>query len=660
MANKRPMTIDDLCNIKVVSEPQISPCGTKLAQIHQVIDEEKEYQSHLYIQCLHSGKLTQWTFGKVRDHSPRWSPDGSSIAFISNRSGKPQVWLIQTSGGEAQQVTFCKNGVSNPLWSPDGSQLAIQTSLKIEESIEDKEEKNQEKKKSEPLVINRLSYKSDAAGFANETYTHIAIVQVKTKEIKQLTYGPFDHQAFSWSPNGEQLAITANRTEDSDYQIISDIFTLTVSTGELTLLTNEKGIFQKPTWSPDGKTIACFGHELEYSGATINQIYLINLETKRKECITKTWDVHIGDAAISDARSGHPNPGPVWSKDGDRIFFTASENGNTGLYQIELNNEITAIYHEVGHVFGFDVHVKSNLAVLAISDPSNPGDLYSLTIGEKGKKRLTNVNEAFLREVDLSLPEPITAPSKDGWDIHGWLMKPIGFEEGKKYPMILEIHGGPHAMYANSFFHELQVLAAQGYAVLFMNPRGSHGYGQKFVDACRGDYGGMDYEDLMASVDYVLEQYDFIDESRLGVTGGSYGGFMTNWIVGHTNRFKAAATLRSISNWTSFYGVSDIGYFFTKWEIGSCFLEDPEKLWYHSPLRYVKQIETPLLILHGENDYRCPIEQAEQLYIALKHQKKDTMFVRFPESNHELSRSGPPHLRLERLEHLVNWFNKKM
>lgn len=244
-----------------------------------------------------------------------------------------------------------------------------------------------------------------------------------------------------------------------------------------------------------------------------------------------------------------------------------------------------------------------------------------------------------------------------GWDVHGWLMKPAGYVKGEKYPLIVEIHGGPHAMYANTFFHELQLLAAQGYGVLYVNPRGSHGYSQQFVDVVRGDYGGGDYEDIMAGLNSVLAENDWVDESRLGITGGSYGGFMTNWIVGHSNRFKAAVTQRSISNWTSFFGVSDIGYYFSEWQIGAVMM-DVEKLWNHSPLKYAKDIETPLLILHSEKDFRCPIEQAEQLFITLKQMKKETGFVRFPDADHNLSRTGLPNLRYARLGQITDWFKK--
>ena len=232
-----------------------------------------------------------------------------------------------------------------------------------------------------------------------------------------------------------------------------------------------------------------------------------------------------------------------------------------------------------------------------------------------------------------------------------------GLRRREKYPLIVEIHGGPHAMYANTFFHELQLLAAQGYGVLYVNPRGSHGYSQEFVDAVRGNYGGGDYEDIMAGLDYAIKENSWIDTVRLGVTGGSYGGFMTNWIVGHSNRFKAAVTQRSISNWISFFGVSDIGYYFSDWQIGAG-MNDVDKLWEHSPLKCAKNVETPLLILHSEKDFRCPIEQAEQLYITLKSMGKETEFVRFPDANHNLSRTGTPNLRIARLDEITGWFAK--
>jgi dipeptidyl aminopeptidase/acylaminoacyl peptidase len=293
---------------------------------------------------------------------------------------------------------------------------------------------------------------------------------------------------------------------------------------------------------------------------------------------------------------------------------------------------------------------------VAISTFTHPGDLYSLNLKTEELVKLTNVNDSFLKHVQLTQAESFYATSTDGIHIHSWVVKAAATNHGS--PTILEIHGGPHLMYGHTFMLEFQVLASKGFNILFSNPRGGRGYGQAFTDAVRGDYGGMDYTDLMAVTDEAVKRYPYINEDKLGVTGGSYGGFMTNWIVGSTNRFKAAVTQRSISNWTSFYGVSDIGYYFTEWELKADIYENPEKLWNHSPLRLAENVKTPLLILHSEQDYRCPIEQAEQLYVALKRKNKEVEFIRFPQSNHELSRSGKPNLRTARLKYLTSWFKR--
>src|SRR5699024_4443848 len=314
----------------------------------------------------------------------------------------------------------------------------------------------------------------------------------------------------------------------------------------------------------------------------LSDLYVLDTETGNRTCLSSDWDFQLGDAMIGDTRMGQSENGPVWSDDEQHLYFLGTDYGATGLYQTDLNGELNVLYKDNSHVFGFSHH--DGAVIPGISTPVNPGNFYHMN--SKGQlNRLTDANRELLNNIELSEPESLTFKADDGWEIQGWLLRPIGFESDKKYPFILEVHGGPHAMYGQTFFHELQLLAAQGYVVLYTNPRGSHGYGQTFVDACREDYGGKDYSDLMRAVDYVLDQYDFIDQERLGVTGGSYGGFMTNWIVGHTNRFKAAVTQRCISNWLSFYGVSDIGYFFTKWELGKNLLEDTAKLWEFSPLK---------------------------------------------------------------------------
>ncbi|WP_035186135.1 S9 family peptidase [Alteribacter aurantiacus] len=655
---KRPLEIEDLRKITVLNEPQLSPSGEAFAFIKQTISEKDEYVSQLFVQQLDEEEPVQWTFGEERVSYPRFSPDGKWIAFVSNRLKKPQLFLLSTKGGEAKQITSLKNGAMQPSWSPDSKRILFTTTLEPGEELGAKDEEKTDEKGAEPLVVTRLKYKSDAAGFLDNKTKQLAYYCLASDKSTLLTEGDFNHEPGTWSPDGSKVTFFANKKEDQDYHIISDLFLLDVETKEETLLTDGEGVYTFPVFSHDGDKLAYYGHQKEYSGATHMKLWVMDLSSKETACVTSEWDVNIGDSAIGDLRSGHPNPGPVWDVGNNKLFVTASVNGSTNLYSVTLEGSVSEVVVGDQHLYGYDILPEKQKAVVAISTPTNPGDAYSVDLSSGEMEKLTDVNGAFLENVHVAAPEEVNYKAEDGWNIHGWIMKPYGFVEGEKYPTILEIHGGPHAMYANSFFHEMQFLAAKGYAVLYTNPRGGHGYGQAFVDACRGDYGGKDYTDLMSAMDQAIEQFDFIDEDRLGVTGGSYGGFMTNWIVSHTDRFKAAATLRSISNWISFYGVSDIGYFFTEWEIGADLFSDPDKMWNHSPLKYVKDINTPLLILHGEKDFRCPVEQAEQLFIALKHQKKDTRFVRFPNANHELSRSGPPKLRYARLKELENWFNQ--
>jgi len=506
------------------------------------------------------------------------------------------------------------------------------------------------------LVIERIRYKSDSIGFLDDKNQHLAVLTVETGEVVQVTEGDKNYTPGCWSPDGNSITFTADLTDDPDYNLISDLFIMALDNKKITKVTGSNGFFGNPTWSPDGNYLAFIGHEKEYASATLSKIWVYSIQNQTVTCLTPDLDVQIGDMAIGDFHSGLEDNGALWTSDSNGFYFMVSDQGNTGLYYGSLHGEMYPVLWENQHVYGFSLNPSKHEAIVAISTPTHPGDIFHVSFKTGELNQLTYVNDDFLQEIELANAEAITFKAPDQWDIHGWIMKPQGFEEGKKYPTIIEVHGGPHAMYANTYFHEFQSLTAKGFVVVFTNPRGSHGYGQVFVDAVRGDYGGKDYLDIMAATDYVVRNYDFVDETKLGITGGSYGGFMTNWVVGQTKRFKAAVTQRSITNWLSFYGVSDIGYYFSEWEVQGDLVNDTEKLWQHSPLRYVKNIETPLLILHGEKDLRCPIEQAEQLFVALKRQKKVTKFVRFPESNHELSRSGNPKLRIDRLNHIKNWF----
>ncbi|SHG70060.1 S9 family peptidase [Ornithinibacillus halophilus] len=661
--SKRAVTVEDFKRLEVYSDPQFASDGKSYAFITTTVNEKDDYDSHIVVQPIDGSSPKQWTFGTEKNSHPRYSPDGSRIVFQSNRTGVPQLWLLPTSGGEAKQLTTFKNGAVSPEWSKDGKYIIFTASLDKDDDVKSQKEqskeerkKEQEEKSKQPLVVDSLRYKSDAKGFHDDKKAQLVLYDVLNDTFTQLTSADTHHGYQDISPDGNTILFAGNLNDDADYELITDLYTLDIPTKEVKKFTNGEGMFHSAKFSPSGDKIACLGNEREYGGATLSELYVFDVATGERTCLSKDWDFQLGDAMAGDTRLGSSEGGPVWSKNEDRIFFVGTDYGAVNLYQVDLKGNLEPLYKENSHVFGFSYDPNNDTLVVGSSTPLNPCDFYLVDSNEQ--KQLTNANADFLEEVALSEPEELTVTAQDGWKIQGWLMRPYGFEEGKKYPFVLEVHGGPHAMYGQTFFHEMQLLAAKGYVVLYTNPRGSHGYGQEFVDACRGDYGGSDYTDLMSAVDYALENYSFIDENRLGVTGGSYGGFMTNWIVSHTNRFKAAVTQRSISNWLSFYGVSDIGFFFTKWEHGYNLLEDPEKLWDFSPLKYAANVETPLLILHGERDFRCPIEQGEQLFITLKHLRKEVEFVRFPGANHELSRSGKPEMRIERLNHICRWFEK--
>ncbi|KAA6450537.1 S9 family peptidase [Bacillus swezeyi] len=653
---KQLITESDLNKLVSITDPQYSPDGGKVAYVQTNVNQKQDaYDAHIMVFDIEKQEAAQWTFGKGRNQHPRWSPDGSMLAFTSNRDETTQVYVMNTAGGEARKVTDIPYDVSQPEWSPDGRYLLCSVKLTKDESPADKEKTILEE--HEPLEVDSLVYKADGQGFKRGKYTQLVLVDLETEEIKQVTDQERDHLSHAFSPCGKMIAFSANLTGKADARV-NDVYLMTLSTGETKRLTGKNGIFSSLSFSPDGKYLAFLGNEKEFQNATLDKAWLYDIEKERVSCLTEMLDVHLSDAVAGDSLVGGVLPKPAWTKDSNGFYVIGTDQGSTGIYYISTEGLAYPVRLEKEHLNGFSLRPDETGFAAAIALPVWPSELYYIPLGEEKADRLTHANQAFTEERIISEPEELQFETKDGLTVHGWLIKPAQYEEGKTYPLILEVHGGPHAMYANAYFHEFQVLAAHGNAVVYVNPRGSHGYGQDFVNRVRGDYGGGDFEDVMAAVDHVLERSDFIDQERLGITGGSYGGFMTNWAVGHTNRFKAAVTQRSISNWISFYGVSDIGYFFTEWQLGLDPFENPEQLWDRSPLKYADRVETPLLILHGERDDRCPVEQAEQLFTALKKMGKDVKLVRFPNASHDLSRNGHPKQRIKRLEYIGGWFDK--
>lgn len=654
---KKAMEINDLTELVSVTDPRISPDGKRALFVHTQIDEEENtYRSHLHHIDLETGQQSQWTYGKERVSSPRWSADGTAVAFLSDRDEKNQLFVISADGGEARSLTDFEKGINGFVWSPCGTKIWFNALAKEGKTFTDKEEK-EEKKLPEPYHVDKMKYKMDGMGLLpKEFHRHIGSVDITSKKVEQLTEGNFHYSLEDLSHDGKQMIYGVTREENLDFVFRQPLYLYDIDTKEETVLIEEEGYFGGAAFSHDDSKIAFVGSTRQYENATHTEVFVSDLKAQTRICLTESLDAPVGDYVVADHQQGASAPEVVWTKD-DHLYFQVSTMGDVRLYFASLDGMIFPASPDMEHIYGYDVSQDGEFAVAAISNPINPGELYRLKVASGERQTLTSFNQAFLEQTELVEAEPIISKGAKDWEVHGWLIKPYGYQEGEKYPLVVNIHGGPHAMYANTFVHEMQLLAARGFGVLYVNPRGSHGYSQEFVDAVRNDYGGGDYEDIMNSVNQIVEANDWIDADRLGVTGGSYGGFMTNWIVGHSNLFKAAVTQRSISNWISFFGVSDIGYYFSDWQIGAD-MTDVDKLWQHSPLKYAKNVETPLLILHSENDYRCPIEQSEQLYVTLKSMGIETEFVRFPEADHNLSRTGKPNLRFARLEQITGWMEK--
>lgn len=662
--NRRKVTAQDLLALRWISEPQLSPDGTRVVFVQtEVASKPDAYRSHLWMGSLDGGTPHQFTFGEHSDSLPRWSPDGQWIAFLSDRGSTKaedgakktkQIYLIPADGGEARPLTHGTRNPSDIVWSPDSKTLAFVGRPEVPERPD----------KSDVKVITRARYKFDGEGFWDGRYKHLFLIPLAGGDVRQLTEGDADHLDLAWSPDGRWIACIANRTPERDFTNVTDVWIVPVNGGPARRLTSSIGPCATPAWAPDGRSLAYFGHDNAFMGATNSQLWVVPLEGGSPTSLTAAYDRSLGHHISSDMRAHPKLGGPVWSASGTHLFFVIAEGATSqlGVIDVSAREGVRVLTTTRREIFGVTFDRTCQVAVIAVSDPITPGDLWKLRLtqapspqlAEEG--RLTAVNQSLLDTVTLSTPERFVYPGADGWPIDGWVIRPVEVRDGHKYPTVLEIHGGPHFAYGESFFHEFQLLAAEGFAVVYTNPRGSQGYGQKFTAATRHDWGGKDCEDILRGLDTAIERFSFIDRDRLGVGGGSYGGFMTNWIIGHTDRFKAAVTMRSISNHLSQWGTSDLAFMKGSFEFPGEPWDHVTWYWEHSPLAYVGKITTPLLILHSEQDYRCPIGEGEQLFIALCKLRREVTMVRFPNETHDLSRNGQPDHRIERLRWIVRWF----
>ena len=624
----------DLHGLTGVADPRVSPDGERVAYVVWEIDREANtYRSTVWLASVDGAAPPRAiTSGTKRDGTPRWSPDGRWLAFTSDREGDhAQLYVMPVDGpGEASKLTDLKESVGQLSWAPDGSAIAFSARVPDEASQETDDAKRR------PRRISRLWYKLDGEGWTIDRPRHLFVASVDgSGEPRQLTHGDHEDSAPAWSPGGAHIAFISARHTDWDLTTVNDLFLVPSEGGEPERITHTDAYLDAPAWSPDGTRLALHLTQDQFDEPRHGQIAVIDVDSRERTMLTASLD-----------RNCAPYPPlrePAW--DGaDRILFALEDRGTVPVFAVAAQGGSPpepVVAATASCVTGYDVAV--GVVVHSRTDPTSFSELFI------GDRRVTDVGSRFLVDHPPLAPEEFTAVSPDGTEVQAWIMRPAGLAPGERVPTVLNIHGGPFTQYGQRFFDEFQVYAGAGYAVLFANPRGSSGYSEEFGRAIRGPvaggagWGGVDAEDLMAVVDEAIERFDVVDPERLGVMGGSYGGFMTSWLVGHSDRFRCAISERAVNDMASEDGTADFAGFFRGY-VGATFWDAPEAYANISPLTYAKNITTPLLIMHSEDDLRCPIGQAEELFTVLRWLKRDVELVRFPAEGHELTRAAAPRI----------------
>ena len=679
LAQRRAITDKDLFAFVWVADPQISPDGSRVAFVRVSVDEKKDqYETSIWLAPADGSAPPRALTTNPRDTAPRWSPDGRTLAFVrvvdkDGRTQPPQLYLLPLGGGEARLLTELPRGAANPVWAPDGRTLAFTSGTTPEDLAPPTPAKPGEAPhKTDIRIITEAVYRANGVGGSGFIETgrpaQIWTVAVPAEGAApappaRVTSGEFAASNPHWSPDGSSLIFVSDRRRESYYFANdSDLYEVPRAGGEPVRLASIEGSIGAFALTADGKRVAFVGtlHGEPERSYSQPDLWVVERPGGTPRNLTASYDFDVNGSVGGDQRAprGQLPSEPVWSPDGRSILIKVGEQGNANVVRVDAaSGQITALTKGRQEILGYTADSQAAHLAVVRSTATVIGDLEVVTASTGDSKKLTGFNDALTAQLTMTEPEEFWYTSFDGKKIQGWIQKPPDFTAGRRYPLILEIHGGPHTAYGNTFTHEFQWMAAKGYVVLYTNPRGSSNYGQTFGNSIQFAYPGDDYKDLMAGVDEVLKR-GYVDDGRMGVTGGSGGGLLTDWVVTQTTRFKAAVSQRDIADWSNFWYTADFTLFTPTWFRKAPF-EDPADFARRSPITYVDRIRTPMLFVLGDEDYRTPpAAGGEDLFRALKYLKRTAVMVRFPGENHELSRSGKPWHRVERLQQIVGWMDK--
>ena len=651
--HKSHFSYDDIFQLEYAADPQISPSGDRIVYTRNFMDIMSDrVKSNLWLTDFDGSDSRPLTTGSLNDYSPRWSPDGKKLLYLSNNDGTTQIYLRWMDSGQTARLTNLTGSPGNITWSPDGRWIAFTMFVPEKgKRLPTMPEKPKGAEWAPPArYIDKLTYRSDGRGLLEPGYTHIFVLPAEGGTPRQITSGNYSHAGpVCWTNDGQSILFSSNRHEERELDPLnSEIYEVQMATGVVKALTGRKGPDSFPVPSPSGKQIAYLGFDDRYQGYQVRRLYVMDVDGANSRLLTASLDRDI--------------QAPRWSADGKRIYFLYDDEGNTKLASVSMNGQVRDLTANVGGLSlgrpysggAFSLAANGNFAFTQTT-PYHPADVAA---GDKNGnvKTLTHLNDDLFAFKQLGKVEEIRYPSShDQREIQGWYVTPPGFDPSKKYPMILEIHGGPFTNYGDRFSAEIQLYAAAGYVVLYINPRGSTSYGGEFGNLIHHNYPGEDYDDLISGVDEMIKK-GFIDDQKLYVTGGSGGGVLTAWIIGKTDRFKAAVVAKPVINWYSFVLTSDAYNFFHKYWFPGFPWDHSEHYLKRSPISLVKNVTTPTMLLTGEDDYRTPISETEQYYQALKLLQVEAAMVRIPGASHGIARR--PSNLIAKVAYILKWFDE--